>query len=48
MRTMQSNFDIILVIERHISEDSDDGSHHVGVAAVSINHKHVKKNVNQV
>lgn len=48
MRTMQPDFDIILVVERHISEDSNDGAHHVGIAAVSIDHEHIKKDVNQV
>ena len=48
MRAMQPDFDIILVVERHISEDSNDGAHHVGIAAVSIDHEHIKKDVNQV
>ena len=48
MRTVQPDFDVVLVIEGHVSEDGDDGAYHVGVAAVSVHHEHVQEDVNQV
>jgi hypothetical protein len=48
MRPMQPYLDIILVIQRHISEYRDDRPHHIGVTPVCIDHKHVEKYVNKV
>lgn len=48
MCTMQPNFNIVLVIERHISKDSDDGAYHVRVTSMRIHHEHVEKNMYKV
>lgn len=38
MSTMKPYLYIILVIEGHVSQDSDNRAEHIGVAAVGFNH----------
>ena len=48
VRAVQPYFDIILIVQAHVSEYGDDSADHIGVGTVLLRIQHVQEDVNQV